>query len=352
MRTLDQILNSIKLELQNSNSNLFKFNKYSNLYILFRTIAKAILEVESYVEEEADKKYIRSLTGVELDIKASEYGLTRNTNGIKASGYVLVSSSTSEAIPVNTVLTNRETGDQFLITKTILASPTEISVLIQAIEPKFIVMRAGTELYSSLFPAVNFIVANSRDSLTNTFLGDFLGGSFAESDEELRTRILARMGASYISTEQGLISSLLEDPEINLAFIKNNYPFTGYISVFIDNSDTVVKKRAEDILEQVIAAGVNYFVYPIRSNTISIYLTVKVDTGSNLNTIDSQVRNVISRYVSSISLGGTIRINSILGLLYSIPGITDVFLESPNTDIELQTEELANIENIYLTITT
>lgn len=351
MRTVDQIIDSIKLELASSNSPLSNFSKFSNLYVLFRTVAKAILEVEAYVEEESDNKYISKLSGADLDLKAAEYGIERDSNGIKAVGSVLVSSSFSAAVPVNTVLTDLNSDNQFVLLTNTIADPNEKTVLVQSVEPKFVALPAGTRLYSSLYPNVTFVVGSFRDVVTSAPQGDLIGGAYVEEDESVRQRVLARINSSYISTEQGVISAVLNQVDVNKVYLRNNYPITGYMSLFVDSDDELTKQAVENVLDTVIAAGTNYYVYPIKKVPYDFYIELSVSLSTSAQNVDTEVRNRISSYINSLNLGDTLRQSSLLGLLYSTSGVVEARVISPDNDIELASDQLLSINNIYITIT-
>ena len=274
MRTLEQIIDSVKLELSSNNSPLANFNKFSNLYVLFRTVAKSILEVESYVEEQSEQKYISGLSGSDLELKALEYGLQRNSEGAKAIGSVLVSSSLTTNAPFNIVLTDLESNNQFFLLSNVIADSNEKVVTVQSVESKFVAIPAGTTLYSSLYPNVTFIVGSFRDTVTSLPQGDIIGGSEIEDDESLRRRIIQRMNSSYISTESGIVSSLLEEVNLERVYIKNNYPLTGYLSVFIDSDDELIKQQTQTVLENTIAAGTNYYIYPIKKQAFDFNINL------------------------------------------------------------------------------
>jgi len=352
MRTLEQIINSIKLELRNSNSSLANFNKFSNLYIIFRTIAKSILEVESFIESENSIKYINNLSGSDLDIKAREFGLSRKTTGIKAYGSVLYSSNTTVTVPSNTVLTDPISKEQFIINQTLISNNVEQVTNITAVTAKNIAIPAGRELYSSLYSNVSFTIGSSRDTINNEAIGDIIGGASAETDESLRRRILSRMSISYSSTNNGLISAILEEEAISIAFIKNNIPFTGYLSIFINSNNSVVRDRVKRIIENNIAAGTNYFLYPIRTINIEVYLSIKVNTSVNLNEIEEKVLFILGDYIENIELGGVIKFNTMVGLVLNLNGILDVNFSSPLEDIQLEQDQLAFLQNAYLSINT
>lgn len=351
MRTIDQIINSIKLELSSQNSKLSNFNGFSNFYLICRTIAKSLLEVEAYVEEQDAKGFIDNLEGADLDIKANELGLFRKINGSRVRGTVLVSSNFQFVLPTNVILTEPNTGIQFKTLGTNTINGLNIPIAVEALIAQPIDLAAGTVLNSSIYSDLSFVIGKSMNMITNEIVGDIIGGTAAETDEELRLRILQRLSNQSAATADNIRSSILDLEGITQVFISSNDPIVGYLTIYIDTNDTSVLNNVRRVIESNRAAGINYLIKPIRYIPIDVAVDLVVTSNASLNQIETNVRFAINDYIRSLSLGRILRVSELINRIYSVNNVIEVNVTQPDDDVAILSNNLFKLNNIKVTLT-
>lgn len=351
MRTIDQIINSIKLELSAQNSKLASFNTFSNFYLICRTIAKSLLEVEAYVEEQDGKGFIENLEGADLDIKANELGLFRKTAGSKVTGTVLASSNFQSTLPANAILTEPNTGIQLRTTGANVVVGLNVPIKVEAILPQAIDLSAGTVLNSSIYSDISFVVGKSKNLITGEITGDIIGGSSAETDDELKFRIFQRLSNQSSATERNLVSTISNIEGISQVFIVSNDPIVGYLTIYIDSNDSTLLEEVRDIVEDNKAAGISYIIKPIRFVGLDIQLDITTTLSASLNDVESEIRLLTNNYVRSLNLGQPFLIKELINRLYRVNGVVDIRINQPNDDILIQTNNLFKVNNISVSLT-
>lgn len=346
MRTIDQIINSIKLELSAQNSKLSQFNGFSTFYLICRTIAKSLLEVEAYVEEQDNRGYIETLQGLALDLRANELGLFRLTQGSKVRGTVLASSQFQSRIPEGLILTDPITRIQFKTVGSSVIDGLNVPITVEALLAQQIDLPAGTVLVSSIYSEISFVVGKTKNLITNEITGDIIGGSPTETDEELRFRILQRLSNQSAATVTNLTSAISNVEGVNRTFIKSNDPTVGYLTVYIDSNDALVLEEVSSLIEANKAAGINYLIKPIRFVNLDIAVDISLRLTASLNTVEQSVRQIINEYVTSLSLGQPFIIGELVNRLYRIGNVTNITFNQPNDDIQIQSNNLFRVNNI------
>ena len=349
-RSIELIIDQFRASLQEDNSDLADFPTFGNLYTIYRSIATLIQEQDEKLETTATNIFINTASGVALENRASEFNIRRNA-GARATGSIIILGNIP-AIPINTVLTDLNTGLQFTTLNRInmragrgvgIINSTELTPLAN--------LRAGTELFSSIYPNLRFIVGTNYDVLTSTYIGNLIGGAYREDDDEFRSRILDTLNNLSSSSIRSLELSLLNINGVSRVFIQENEPSLGYITIYINNADRTIIKNVEAALEFIKPVGTATIVKSFIPVTINIDLVVTTYNQTNLSNLNSSIRLALTNYLNNISLNNTLTIEGIAGSVLNIAGIVNVEVLNPTSNTIISANEILSLGTLNINYT-
>lgn len=347
IRSIETILEQLKANLQSSNSELADFPQYGNLYAIFRAIGSTIVEQDVSINTLTSNLFLSTATGSSLDAKAREFNIIRKL-GTPASGGI-VCLGTNNNIPPNTVLTESNSGLQFLVTDRIILSNSRSFGSIKCTEfTPLGNLRAGTELVSSLFPNTKFIVGTSYNTFTSTYNGGLIGGSIREEDDVLRTRILETLQSLSLSTIEALRLSALNINGITKVAVVENQPSLGYITIYINNSQTNILKTVETELNLIKPVGVAINVKTFTNIPIDINLSISTLSSTNTAQLNNSIIDAIQTYITSLNEGDTLTREAIAGSVLRLPNIINVNILAPSSNIVTSENEVPVLNNINI----
>lgn len=348
LRSIEDVLRSIRDSLSETNSPIKDFAPYTNLYAIFRAFSSVITEQEFSLARFKDLLYINSSNGVDLDTKARDYDLYR-LRGSLSKGFVLVS-----GYPVNiskgTILTSSSRGLEYELTTDVsVVDGSEIPVGIKSISYSELTnLEAGSVLYSSLFPSHTFIVGKYRDTVTNKPIMNLSGGSGIESDQDLRSRILTRIKGTEYGTKLAIEQAVKKLDSVNQCYIYESTPMTGYFTVYIDSSDLEVLSEVKREINKYKPIGVRYEVKVISYTPIDVYMQVKLNNLQAASSISSLIKGNLSILSSSLKPGETLYKSHIMQQASRANGVREIIVTSPSTDIIPKNNSLVRIDNVNL----
>jgi len=346
IRTLDTIIDQMRVSLEETNSELADFPLYGNLYSIFRAVGASIIEQDVKLETLNSSLFLSTATGNSLDDKAKEFNIVRKL-GTASSGGVICLGGTSN-IAADTILTDNKTGLQFSIINTIIINNGSRSTgSIQCTEfTPFGNLKAGTELVSSLYPNLKFIVGTSYNVFTNLYQGSLVGGSFREDDDILKIRILNTLQSLSLSTVQALQLEALNTNGVSRISVVENVPSLGYITVYINNAQANIINTVSKKLKAIKPIGVALQV--LTYTDVPIDLTISISTSALPNSITLLNNTIISaahNYINSLNQGDTVTKEGLAASILKIPNITNINVVSPASNILIKSNEIATLNN-------
>lgn len=352
-RTIREIIQSIKNELQSAGSVLGNFSDYTNIYQIVRAIAAVIAEQEVLINQHNNSFYINTAQGLELDRRASDFGLIRK-QGTPSSGHVLAISNTNKTInlPKGIVLTHAPTRFQFeTAASSSITSNRESLILINGLNTTPNAnLEAGTKLYSITYPNIEFIVGKYRNSSSKTIEGNLTFGQIAETDDQFRVRISNYISSLAKGTLQSLEASILTVPSISKVFIKEHLPTSGYATAYVNTRNESVLRQVRNVISSNKPAGIAILVKPLKLVEVHIELVVTITNPSFYNQVVSQTKTILNNLFDGLTVGEGLTRRRILSILDRIPNNQSVLLRSPSSDISINNDETLVISHIEVDV--
>lgn len=349
MKSVSEIITSFKNNLSNLGSPLASFTNYSNIYMLFRSIANVVSQQYSDLDNYYLNSFLVTASGDNLDARARDFNLTR-ASGSPATGYVFATSTANVTIPVGSILNSPNINYQFQTAQEVTVTTVGIYIPISSlVNNELANLNAGTVLTSAFYPNVKFVVANSVD-LNGIYLGGLQGGRSPETDVNFRARILSQVNNQTKGTLESVVNKL---NELNIAkfFIKEGYPVTGYFTVYIDSLEQSLMDLVEENLMLVKPVGTAFEVKSIQSQYINLRFIATLTSIEFAESVSNSIREICYNYFETFELGQELFPVNLAVLCSNIQGIKDIRIVDPSASkITAPKDTLLKINNIELTI--
>lgn len=328
-------------------TRLSDFVPYSDIHILFRAIASVLSEREVSLTNLFNLFYIYTAKGSYLDRRAKDYGLTRLT-GTKAQGWVLIKSPNQDTnIPKGLILIAPGGILQYEVTYSVL-SPKGVEVLtsVESLnQDPSANLPAGVKLYSNFYPHVDFIVGRYRT--TNGPQLGLVGAGEMESDEAFRNRLLRWLIRGSPVSRDSLTLLLESIPGVAKVFIQEHYPITGYLTVYLGTTDSVILNRARALVNTNKAAGVSFIISSIQK--VEVNVSVLLITISSIDAL--QIRSAISTFIHKLQVGAPLLISDLSSYIsQQSSSIKSVEILDPLNNIQANPGRALSPGNIEVTI--
>lgn len=347
IRTVEQIIEQMRNSLVDDNSELANFPEYGNLYAIYRSVALTIAEQDTKINTVSSNLFLNTATGEALDAKSNEFNISRRLGTYSSGGVIIL--GTIQSIPANTILTHNQTGLQFTIINNVILTSQRGLGSIQATEFSPLAnLQAGTELFSSLFPNVRFIIGNSFDPFLNNYRGDLVGGSYRESDPELRSRIISTISSLSSATIQSIELGALNINGVSRVAISENYPGLGYITVYINNSQQSIINQVKTTLDTIKPIGVAIEIKAFETVPINIDITISTFNNTNITSLNNQIRSALQTYFNNLNQVSTLTKEAIAGTILNIASIVNVTVSNPTDNITINSNEILTLNNINI----
>jgi hypothetical protein len=304
-------LNEIQFEMQaaaaNSGCPLTDFSPQSVGHTLFRALASVIQQSELQTESQDKSTDLLTATGKNLDRLASPFGLARKAAG-RATGFALcVARETIDLLP-QTILVEPNSGLQFLAGNEVTL---ELSQGIETTVPIYSAgigniydLAAGTPLQIPALPNVSSAVGYER-KYDNTACGSLSGGTQAESDNSLRSRLFALLRAGGTLSTEALRAAVLERTNVKDAFVST--PAPGIVSVVvraIEPNVALLESIKEEFKNYCIGAIINVNFANVLPLTVEVELTPSLNL--SLDEIKNGVRETIESFITTARLANAL----------------------------------------------
>ena len=345
MARVNDIITLLRRGLERT--RLSDFVPYSDIHILFRAIASVLSEREVSLTNLFNLFYIYTAKGSYLDRRAKDYGLTRLT-GSRAQGWVLIKCPERDtSIPKGLILLAPGGVLQYEVTYSVFA-PKGVEVLtsIESLnEDPSANLSAGVMLYSNFYPHVDFVVGRYRN--INGPQQGLLGAGEMETDEAFRNRLLRWLVRGSPVSRESLTLMLESIPGLGKAFIQEHYPLTGYMTVYLGTSDSVLLNRARALMDTNKAAGVSFIISSIQKSEVNVSVTLS--TEASLDAI--QIRSSISNFIQRLPVGSAFLIPDLSAYIsQQSSSIKAVDIQAPLSNIPSLSGRALYPGNIEVTI--
>lgn len=348
IRTVEEIIDQFRTSLSQDNSDLANFDQFGTLYTMFRAVALGIQEQDVKLDLLQNGLFLNTATGEALNKKALEFNIVRS-NGTPASGGILALGR-PVTLPADLVLTDSISGLQFKLINRTQILTNKATATIECLEntPEGNLV-PGTKLISSLYPSHQFIVGNRFDVVSNNYIGNLIGGSYREEDDELRERVTLTLQTLALSTLDALKSAALNNNGVSKVSIKENSPALGFITVYINTRDRVTIKQVENSLNLIKPVGTALQVTSFKSVVVDVELIITTFNKNQIRNLTRQIQDAVRQYITNISLNSTLTKEGLAASVYQLGPVANVEVVNPVTNLVINDEELLNLGTINIT---
>jgi len=348
IRTVEEIISQFRTSLEQDNSDLASFENFGNLYIIFRAVALAVQEQDVKLDILQDNLFLNTATGDALDRKALEFNITRQAGTPASGGIVIVGNAVS--LPADLILNDAISGLQFrLLNRVQIVSSRSVGT-VECVENTILGnLVAGTRLSSSLYPNHQFIVGNRFDVISNSYIGNLIGGSYREEDDELRERVTNTLQTLSLSTIDAISTAAININGVSKVSVKENSPALGYITVYVNTNDRTTIKQVENSLNLIKPVGTALQVTSFTPVSVDIELVITTFNRTQVRSLTRQIQNAVQQYITDISLNSRLTKEGLAAAIYQLAPVSNVEVVNPVTSITISDEELLNLGTINIT---
>lgn len=356
-RTFDQILSDYIAAVQEAGSGLIDLNPSSPFYVLARSNSSVIADLESRLVDISRSISPITATGSDLDSLMFIPLLTRTLSS-RSQGTIIIKPTPSVVnIPINTVLTDLDSGLQFFTTVQSSTSTTlNTFIPVESFTTGFSNnLPAGTSLFSPVFPTISFFIGENLTN-NNIFIGDFFGGRDEESDDSLRTRFFSALTSvdrtSTINHIKNVVSSY---PSINKSFVKNRLP--GIIELWVrffseDGLNTFLQEDVnalKDYLLEYIPAGITLSINEAKIKYFPLSISIiPYSSSDDLTSLNSDISSAINNVIAELDIGQTLSLSSLVDSI--LPFVAKVSIIEPVKDVVPLPDEVVIVSSIKMTV--
>lgn len=186
--------------------------------------------------------------------------------------------------------------------------------------------------------AVTEVTQAPSDVIGVTNLDAFTGGTEPEDTEDFRARLLAFAQNPFTGSVDDLKFWAEQVDGVETATVFPNTPGAGQVTVRIAGPDGVVPtsdviSATLDSLNTLDLANVTITVTTFTSVATNVTVQVVLDSSYTLSDVIQSVTDAIANYINDIDVGGTLYRSGIIDAVFGLPGILDVIVSVPATNL-------------------
>ncbi|GMA59741.1 baseplate J/gp47 family protein [Alicyclobacillus fastidiosus] len=351
-KTYDQIVAEMQADMTASGSAATDWNDGSQIQTMVQVTSRALYTQWYMLELLVELFFVSSCEGPFLDLRVNERGIYRN-QGTASTGPITFSRTTPSPvgtdIPAGTTFSTLDgtvqvttTADTPLqsgwTTGTATVNCTTVGVAGNLV--------AGTPLQ---------IVGPTPSGLQTIEVGagGLTGGVDEESDDALRARYLY---AIQNPVDGGTPADYqVWADSVNGVTNASVFPLArgnGTVDIVISDGGIPPDSLVEQV-QSVISAnapiGADAQVFAPTANPVDITMTVTPATGYTFATVQTSVQQSLQNYISSIPIGGVVRVAAIQDAAFRTTGVLDCSISAPTANITLSEESMATLGNVDIT---
>ncbi len=368
IKTYSEIVSSM-LTTIGQRTGLTNFNVGSVVLTLTEGVAEVVAELYAFGAEMLKQGFLDTATGIWLDRKAKEYGLTRKP-AIKTEGLVFFSRKTAQSsnrvIPNGSIVTTPkdQVGKEyrFFTTEEAVLESGELSVQVPVIAESTgssFNVGAGSITMMKTYVAGIDAVSNPTDWMTTV-------GVDEESDTELRQRcFLAWEELSQGGTAAAYVSWALSVAGVTSAFVDDTLPRgEGTVDVYIMGQagppDAALIHAVQDVVDQNRPITADALVRSPEVCTVDIDFIVTPKAGYDVLAMEAEIRRRLSVFfgncedttlnISPLGVGKDVIVSQLIGLVMAVPGVYAVVVTSPSSNITILPHQFPELGAVSVTM--
>lgn len=330
----------------------FSADNASDIGIRLKVLAYELSSLDAGVDFLMEQAFPDTATGAHLDMHARTRGLTRKA-AVPSRGELRFSRETALAertvIPAGTVCATRgEDGLRFETAEEASIEPGEYHVSIPARS-----VESGSA-HNVAPDSVGLILTPvpGVTSVTNT--QGFLGGEDAESDESLRARLLS----GYLEVSNGANAAFyrslaMKHEGISSVNVLPRERGRGTVDVVVAGSESDPPPELVEAIETDMALAreinVDVSVYAAQARVSDVSVEVGVGASENFSDVQSLCETAVRGCFRSAKVGEPLRLCELGAAIYSVPGVLNYAISSPEADIRPTAKQIARLGSLSVT---
>lgn len=348
MKTVDEIYGALAAEFKSRTGR--EAGQSGDLAARLWAVAAQICALEAQNEWTTRQCFPQTAAGEHLEMHASLRGVERRA-AAKAEGSIRFSvdkaAGTNLSIPKGTVcMTAASVRFETTAAGVITAGKTYVDVSAQALETG-----AGGNVGANtvLSMAVAPVGVSRCDNPAA-----FVGGLEAESDEELRGRVLETFqrlpnGANAAFYEQGAMSF----PEVVAAVVLPRNRGVGTVDVVVAKAsgipDAALLAKVKTYFRARREIAVDVGVMSPMSKSVSVTVAVTPAAGWDFAVVKTAVEKAIRSWFSGSRLGKNVLVAELGRYIFSVEGVSNYKLTAPAADVAVTAAQLPQLGTLTVT---
>lgn len=323
----------------------------SDIALRMRVLAAEVYKEKVYAAYILRQMFPTTAEGEYLDAHAAQRGLTRKS-GTKAAGRVTFRTQSEEhgeiVIPEGTEVCSSDGTLRYHTT-----SQASIGTNASYVSVDVIAAEAGSA-YNAVMGAVNLLVTpiSGIDIVYNA--SRFTGGSDAESDEQLRSRIADSCANISNGTNAAYYRGIATSVDgVYSAGVIGMARGAGTVDVYVCAQGAALPASAvseiQSLMDDARELNVDVRVQNASSVQINLYIRLRVEEGYEFDAVSAQVRTALTAYINSLGIGRDVLMSNIGDVVHHIKGVKDHrFLESYGSDEEIAQNEYPVVGSLII----
>lgn len=333
MESYDAILQRMKASYESYAG--FTLSEESDIMIRLRVLAGEIYQLRVNEEYIARQLFPSTATGEYLDLHAAERGLTRRS-AASASGYVTFTPQDAVhpeiLIPAGTEVCTYADLLRYNTVSDVILPSGENSVTAQ------VTAASPGAAYNARVGTVSLIVTPVPGIGGVTNAAAFTGGADAESDDELRERVID----SYVNIVSGANAAYYKSlamsvPGVYSASVVGRGRGNGTVDIYISGVGEAVSASVKSQLQALVSAGrelnVDVLVRDPEAVPVALYILLTVEAGYDFTAVSGEVRDTVTGYINALGIGTDVLLSKVGEIVGHVKGVADYhFIESYGGD--------------------
>ncbi|MDO5123557.1 MAG: baseplate J/gp47 family protein [Eubacteriales bacterium] len=333
MKTYSEILN--KMLSKYSELSGFTPAKSSDTYIKFQAICGELYAIATNLEWVKRQLFVDEATGEYLDRHAESRGIVRK-NAKKATSEVVFSITEPALfdieIPKGTVVSTA--GESPLRFETLRDCTISMGTTARMVEA--VAMSPG-KIYNVGAGKVTVVVTPPAGVEKVTNPDPFIGGEDAESDEDLRARIIESMKIPLTGANAEYYRALAMSVEgVTGACVVPKSRGLGTVDVYISSVNAEYSDdellAVQKLLDENREVNLDLVVKKATPKSVNISVSVEPKNGYGFAEVKERCKQVIIDYVTHVGAGGIVRLTELGERLYHTEGVKEYLFATGLSD--------------------
>lgn len=350
METYDEILERMKTKFTELSGA--SINDDSDVGMRMKVLAGEILSLQNNAQWLKNQMFTQTASDTQLDYLATARGITRKP-ATYSSGTLTFSRETAldydVEIPEGTICSTSEAEPiRVATTQTATLSANTLSVTVNAKSET-----AGANQNTGVGSVK--VMVTPPSAITSVINEDaFTGGMNAESDDELRERIIE----SYRNISNGTNSAFyqeqaLKHEEIYSASVVAKKRGVGTVDVYVASrggipEDSIVTELQAEI-SKLRELNVDVKVNKAEAIEVAVGVDISVKAGYSFDELKQQCIENITEYFNTLKIGEPCLVAAIGNAVYTVPGVENYYIVSSiSTDRYMSETQLAVLGTVQI----